>query len=75
MLFAARPTVAKHAQDAGAVPRGLGFWSEDRVLRVELGRLDVRGSGALPRPPEYQKAHNANELVVKSQAFHQASGG
>src|SRR3979490_2400589 len=39
VLYAARPTVAKHAQDARAVPRGRrGFWSEGSVF-LEPGRV------------------------------------
>ena len=34
------------------------------VFHVEPGRAYAQGLGALPRPPEYRKAHNPNELVM-----------
>ena len=34
------------------------------VFHVEPGRDYGRSSGALPRPPESQEAHNPSELVM-----------
>jgi hypothetical protein len=65
VLFAARRTLAKTLRtpelcnaDQGLLERGLP------VFHVEPGRADARGPAALPRPPEYRKAHNPNELVM-----------
>jgi hypothetical protein len=44
--------------------RTKGFLERGLPVFQEPGRAYARGSGALPRPPEYQEAHNLNELVM-----------